>query len=374
MALALGAPLTLSAHPLLQSKLNGTWSQSGLNLRATVSLEEALAGVGGRPEQIRDAAQLRAAFAAYSESLSAGFTLEIGDQHLPLEVELMETPTLEDLKRQGLGAPALYGVSAIIPAGVHGRLRLSQDLLKGKVDPLGAPWSSNYHVLIADRTAKRDYRGVLSREQAFIADPEAPTTRAGLAWAYLREGFHHILAGYDHLLFVSALTLAALSALNLMAVVGMFTLAHTLTLVLAVLGYAHLSSRIVEPGIALSIVVVALLNLWAARGKKAAPKLGWKRMAVAFGFGLFHGLGFAGGLLEAMQGLQGASQGLALLSFSGGVELGHLCVVIPLYLGLKFIRERGGSAMGPRVLRWGSLVVAAAGSYYLFAALQEALA
>ena len=134
---------------------------------------------------------------------------------------------------------------------------------------------------------------------------------------YLAHGVHHILTGYDHLLFIGALVLAATSVWDLVKVVTAFTLAHTLTLTLAALRLVSLPEGIVEPMIAASIVFVAAQNvLWPKQSR------GWPRLAVAFGFGLFHGLGFAGGLLDAMQAMSGTAVLLAIVAFSIGVEVG----------------------------------------------------
>ena len=125
----------------------------------------------------------------------------------------------------------------------------------------------------------------------------------------------HILTGWDHLLFMSALVLAAVTFGDLVKVVTAFTLAHTITLTLSVLDIVRLSPRIVEPMIAASIVFVAVQNVfWPKRTR------GWGRMAVAFGFGLFHGLGFAGGFSRRCKGLPGLAISIAIAAFSLGVE------------------------------------------------------
>ena len=96
------------------------------------------------------------------------------------------------------------------------------------------------------------------------------------------------------------------------------------------------------------------------------------RLAAAFGFGLFHGLGFAGGLLEAMEQLPGMAVASALAAFSLGVEAGHQVVVIPVFL-LALAARRWGAEWGRlAALRWGSALVAVAGIYYVFAALRGA--
>ena len=187
---------------------------------------------------------------------------------------------------------------------------------------------------------------------------------------YVAHGIHHILVGYDHLLFISALVLAATGVWDLVKVVSAFTLAHTITLTLAALRLVHLPSGIVEPMIAASIVFVALQNvLWPKQAK------GWSRLAVAFGFGLFHGLGFAGGLLDAMQEMSGLTIVLAIAAFSLGVEIGHQMIVLPLFGVLKLARQiRAEHAERDRVSllaqRYGSGVICVAGMYYLVVAAQ----
>jgi HupE / UreJ protein len=193
-----------------------------------------------------------------------------------------------------------------------------------------------------------------------------PLRESSMAWAFLRHGVHHILSGYDHLLFIAGLVLAVVSLWDLVKVVTAFTLAHTL----AVLDVFRLSNRIVEPMIAASIVFVALQNLISpsyARGRL--------RLAIAFGFGLFHGLGFAGGLLSAMEGMQNAAVATAIIAFSLGVELGHQVVALPLFAVIKLTERYDGQSDSPTglhnwILRLGSGAICVTGSIYLVAALR----
>ncbi|TBU77962.1 hypothetical protein DNK06_14180 [Pseudomonas daroniae] len=183
------------------------------------------------------------------------------------------------------------------------------------------------------------------------------------------HGVHHILTGYDHLLFATALALAAATFWKLLKVVTAFTLAHSITLTLAALGWVHLPAMVVEPLIATSIVVVALQNLfW------PASTHGRARLAVAFCFGLFHGLGFAGGLLDLMQQMPKETILYALLGFSLGVELGHQVLLLPLFVLLKvthsqFLGNARQTRLSMALRRFGSGGVALAGLYYLSAAL-----
>jgi hydrogenase/urease accessory protein HupE len=185
---------------------------------------------------------------------------------------------------------------------------------------------------------------------------------------FLGEGVHHILTGKDHLLFVSALVLAATGFWDLIKVVSAFTLAHSVTLTLAVLNVVRVSEHIVEPMIAASIVFVAVQNIfWPKRSH------GWERLAIAFGFGLFHGLGFAGGLKDAMEKLPSATLWAALISFSVGVELGHQVVVVPLFASLSAVRHAGAErprlTLMRRVVTLGSIAISIGGVYFLKEAL-----
>jgi hypothetical protein len=161
-------------------------------------------------------------------------------------------------------------------------------------------------------------RGETSRPVP-VAGPAGEEGGLEVARRFLHLGFTHILPeGLDHVLFVLGLALLSSRLGPLLAQVTAFTLAHTLTLALAVYGVVSLPSRIVEPLIAASIVYVAVENL-------VRTEATWSRLAVVFGFGLLHGLGFAGVLSEL-----GWPQGrrlLALLSFNLGVELGQLAVI-----------------------------------------------
>ena len=175
--------------------------------------------------------------------------------------------------------------------------------------------------------------------------------------AYTVHGIEHILTGYDHLLFVTALVLAAGRFWDLVKVVTAFTVAHTITLILSVFNVVTLSSRFVEPMIATSIIFVAVQNI--VRPEQSTGRV---RLAIAFGFGLFHGLGFAGGLKDAMSELPSASVWLALVAFSLGVEIGHQVVVLPLYSLLSAARNsRIGLApatLNNQLLRFGSAGIA----------------
>ena len=174
------------------------------------------------------------------------------------------------------------------------------------------------------------------------------------AWSYLWLGFTHILPqGYDHMLFVFGLFFFAPLWRPLLWQVTAFTAAHTLTLALAVLGVVSISSRIVEPLIALSIVWVGVENLW-------RRELGWGRVAVVFGFGLLHGLGFAGALTEL--GIGRATLVPALLCFNVGVEAGQCSVLLLAFVALGWARARADYRR--RIAVPGSIAIALVATWW----------
>jgi hypothetical protein len=152
---------------------------------------------------------------------------------------------------------------------------------------------------------------------------------------YIVQGFVHILPrGLDHILFVLALFLFAKSFSTLLWQVSAFTLAHTITLALGIYGIVQLPSSIVEPLIALSILYVAIENVYRAKSTTVSHT----RMPVIFAFGLLHGLGFASVLSDV--GLPESQYALSLISFNIGVELGQLSVIVIAFLCLAPIMKK----------------------------------
>lgn len=146
---------------------------------------------------------------------------------------------------------------------------------------------------------------------------------------YLRLGFEHILGGPDHLLFVFGLVLLVSGYRRLFWTITAFTAGHSVTLALAVLGVVTVPSHPVEVLIALTILILAAELTRAGRGHETwIQRLPW---AMAFTFGLLHGLGFAGALTEI--GLPENEVPLALATFNIGIEIGQLlCIAVILTL------------------------------------------
>jgi hydrogenase/urease accessory protein HupE len=158
-----------------------------------------------------------------------------------------------------------------------------------------------------------------------------------VARTYLGLGVEHILLGVDHLLFVLALILIVQGGRRLLITVTAFTLAHSVTLALATLGFVHVPSPPVEAVIALSIVFVACEIVHGDRGTPGLTSR-WPWI-VAFTFGLLHGFGFAGALAEV--GLPQRAIAPALLFFNVGVEAGQILFIAAVLLASRPLRRVG---------------------------------
>jgi hydrogenase/urease accessory protein HupE len=192
--------------------------------------------------------------------------------------------------------------------------------------------------------------------------------RLRVAFAYLRLGVEHILTGFDHVLFVIGLMLLVRFGKQLLVTVTAFTVAHTLTLASAVLGFVTLPERPVEAVIALSILLVAL-----ECGTPGTPTLSRRfPWLVAFGFGLLHGFGFAGALSAI--GLPEHQVPLALACFNFGVELGQLSLVLVAWLLLRLIRLRYPTDRSMALVRLERGFVYAMGSLSAYWVLDRVLA
>jgi hydrogenase/urease accessory protein HupE len=169
---------------------------------------------------------------------------------------------------------------------------------------------------------------------------QATPGAGAVAVTYLRLGVEHILFGFDHLLFVLALVILVRDWRRVAVTVTAFTIAHSITLAAATLGFVNVPGPPVEATIALSIVLVAVEILNARRGQPSfTARLPW---LVAFSFGLLHGFGFAGALAEV--GLPQHAIPVALLFFNVGVEIGQL-VFVAAVLSLIWLLDRVASQL-----------------------------
>ena len=232
-----------------------------------------------------------------------------------------------------------------LPPGARG-FRLEN----GVLDAFGA----GHNVIFAVVEGETTQQAVLTAETPGLdydfATPNEPDSfhRPERPNSLLRLGISHILDGYDHLLFLLTLLVAANGWRQMVFIITAFTAAHSLTVGLAVFGVARLPEKWVECAIAASIAWVATENIWQGGGRNR-----WKQ---TFSFGLIHGFGFAGALLD----LQLPREGLAwaLLKFNAGVEAGQLLVVAPLFPLLLLVRRTPVSGLIQKALSLIALVVA----------------
>jgi hydrogenase/urease accessory protein HupE len=182
-----------------------------------------------------------------------------------------------------------------------------------------------------------------------------PPSRLDVVRQYLILGFTHILPlGLDHILFVLGMFLLSSRIKPVLTQVTAFTVAHSITLALSILGMVSVSGHIVEPLIALSIAYVAIENLTTSTLKP------W-RVAIVFAFGLLHGLGFAGVLQEL--GIPRSELASALIAFNVGVELGQLAVIATAWL-LVVSWAQAKPWYRRRLLVPASLAIAAMGVFW----------
>jgi hypothetical protein len=186
---------------------------------------------------------------------------------------------------------------------------------------------------------------------AITGEAQAERESSGRFLFYLGLGVEHIIGGIDHLLFLLALLALTTSLWQTVKIVTAFTVAHSITLSLAVLGLVKVPSSIVEPLIAASIVWVAVENL-------VAPAGAGRRWLVAGAFGLIHGLGFASMLVEL--GVPEGAALRALVGFNLGVELGQLAFVAVVMPPLVWASRRL-----PRLPQILSVIVALVGAVWL---------
>ena len=256
------------------------------------------------------------AIAAYARTLLDRLELAAGRTSLPLTLDRVTTPD---------GRPDQLRIllSATISGHVD-RLAWRSSLFSGypvAFRPAGGPppAADDYEWLAADEW---------STPQSFLTLSSAPHPWRQAA-SLIALGFTHIVpGGLDHVLFVLGLFLLASRTRTLVLQISAFTLAHSATLALAALGFVSVPSSIVEPLIAVSIAYIAIENLMTTSVSK------W-RLAIVFGFGLLHGLGFAGALADL--GMSGTDLPVTLVGFNVGVELGQLAVVLAAAIVMRLL-------------------------------------
>lgn len=262
----------------------------------------------------------------------------------PVDVTLSDVTPVPD--RQGLRF-ALTAAAGAAP----GRVRVETTLF---------PYDPNHQTFV------NVYEGDALRHQAILDASHPGMDYYAGSWqgvgavlgTFIPAGVQHILVGPDHILFLIGLLLVGGSAGRLGLIVTAFTIGHSVTLSLAALDLYAPPAFIVEPLIALSIVLVGVDNLLVGGEATAGRDL---RPWMAGLFGLVHGFGFASVLREF--GLPREALGWSLFGFNVGVELGQLAIVVPCAMALATLR-RFSALAAARVAMIGSVVVVLAGAWW----------
>ncbi len=229
-----------------------------------------------------------------------------------------------------------------------GRLVLRCDLLR---DVLAT------HRTLAKITAGGQVQEfVFEAGRSFSVNAQPSTLQSILQ--FVRMGVLHIFTGYDHIAFLLGLLLIGGSFKTLLKIVTSFTVAHSITLALAAFGIVNLPSWIVESGIALSIMYIALENLFFKKFDR--------RWMITFFFGLVHGFGFAAALKEL--DLSRHLLTTALFAFNFGVEAGQLCITAALLPVIVYLGRQRNSAL---LVRACSVMIFALGTFWFVMRISE---
>ena len=238
---------------------------------------------------------------------------------LPQSLELVGSPTIQ-----------------VVPGALieHATYKSSGEPLAGQSIAIEGLAATQTDVLLLVQLQDGSSHSAIMRPASPQFTVPLEASKLKVAGDYWRMGTVHILEGADHLLFVLALMLIVSGFKPLLKAVTAFTVAHSITLAMATLGVVHVPSAPTEALIALSILFLAVEIIHSRQGKiSLTEQYPW---VVAFAFGLFHGLGFAGALSEI--GLPQQEIPLALLMFNVGVETGQLmfiAAVLALFAVLK---------------------------------------
>lgn len=341
MLLAAGpATPVAQAHDVSYAHAELVWSADSVHVALTVHAHDAAMVLRvPMPEWFEDPAFVGRAGHALSDSLATRFELRSGARGLSLRFQGAHPDA------QGRGV-TLELVAALPPSA-------TEIEFVGPVFPEMATHQTYVTITRGGEVRAQEVLTATHRSARAFASG-APGVLA--VWrTFVASGVRHIAIGPDHILFIVGLLLLGGGLWPLLGVVTSFTLAHSVTLALAALGVVRLPARFIEPVIALSIVVVALETLRSrARGHD-------HRRALAFGFGLVHGFGFASVLADF--GLPRAALGHALAAFNVGVELGQGVLVLALAPLLSVLARRAPHAHA-RVVTLAAIGIAAAGGYW----------
>lgn len=301
------------------------------------------------------ASELRAHDGALRAELSRRIRVDDTDQPAHLDtLVLMYEPDDRAPAGASVGSPTFLALLRVSFPQAPRVLRLSIDLF-------GATAREQQFTIKATRGAEIEVAELSPSRRAHIFFG-APLP---IIAEFVGVGIRHVLGGADHLLFLLTIIVAATGWGYWVRVLTSFTVAHSITLTLGLMGWVRLPAAVVEPLIALSIVVMAVLNL------RERPVPTTQRVAIVFACGLLHGLGFASAL--AAMGSYGPSRALSILGFNVGLELGQaafLLAVLTLATAARIATRRlhhGSFAEGWSLARVSSGVAAIVGLWWMVA-------
>lgn len=358
---------TAAAHELRPSVIDLNVAGDVLDVEIRVNLEALIARIP--PEhtstetapqvktyaQLRalDAVELRKRFEDFSEELLSGIDIVFDGQRAQPSINRIDLIDAGDTR---IARDSVVVLVVPIPEGSQALVWSWADAFGPAIVRKGVASDPNSYTTLLSGGASSDALSLF--EGASMGEGHSgQSARGGFLSTlvdYIRYGFVHIVPlGLDHILFVVGLFLLSPRVKPLVLQVSSFTFAHSLTLGLGVLGVLSVSPALVEPLIALSIVLVGVENM-------VSRSVSWRRMIMVFAFGLLHGLGFAGVLGDV--GLAPGTFATSLLGFNIGVELGQLFVLLVCYLIVFKWRKR--SWYRNRIVRPGSLVIAGIGAFW----------
>lgn len=301
-------------------------------------------------------------------SLPAGSTADMLSEPLSPEINAaISQLVIERLKISADGAPVLLTVTGVTAAGADIDVTLSAPPLSGDlaVDANLFP-TDPLHKVFANVYRSQELLGQYALDQhnpTFTADG-LPLPLMDVVGTFILEGIHHIFIGPDHILFVIALILLGGPLWSQLKIVTAFTVAHSITLVLATLDIVRLPSQLIESVIAVSIIVVGLHDLWQLQRGERVSRRPDVRILFAFAFGLMHGFGFASVLAELALPQEALAWSLA--AFNIGVEVGQVAIVIVAAPVILLISRYAPRMVARAVLSAGAGLVVFMGSVWLW--------
>lgn len=354
---------------IVAEKGGGSEQGGKVTVEIRASIEALLTGINGQYKNTQDAPtaekydvlrvlppdELTVEFESFKSDLLQEIALKADGERVALTIDSVDIPPVGYPKVPRFSVLHLSGSLPVSAQELswYYPARFGDNAVRVKqVDAVNSEWHwSQWQWLRKDEVSQP-----FSLTEVFTQRPVWETVAS-----YIEIGFTHIVPkGLDHILFVIGIFLFSTQVRPLLLQVTMFTLAHTLTLGMSMLGWVSLSASIVEPLIALSIAYVAIENIFARHLQR-------HRLVLVFAFGLLHGLGFAGVLSEF--GMPDDAFATALISFNIGVELGQLAIIAAGYLLLsRWFGQRDWYRAV--VVIPGSLLIAAMGVYWTLERLQ----